>query len=796
MTNVTTIGSLGVPPHISSSSCSENSDTAAVVIPKGTCLAEWTPHIITPLYSNEREGEFQDPTCCFSALLTSLPRWKECSIWQQEQQQQEEDVDNNQSLGLWKSPTLRRFVKQTRQQFLPAENKTTTTSSDSLSVWKLLCLLTALQVTNTYVPECMNHHGSISSALPSTIPPGHEQHNHDNHDHEPVHDDLDDDELELLMEVWPLILQQQNQNQQQQYHIDWKTFCTLFQWIRQHLHMVTIPHPLTRYAQTTIFQLNHHENEIQWRILGSVQQQQQTINTSCFHLSTPLSSRPCQQQQQHRYRASQQWLDLVANLPDRVVGVLLKEPFSNIVVDETTDLPLRQSCLPTTCLELEKNSQKEIRCKWIALYDLPHNTIQHQHSNLIWTVSTKPSSPDCTCFRCRYRSDDELSIGVESVPQAARLAHFYFQRGELRHALQLYRQCHDRLSNCSTTPTTQQKQKELLMSWDKSLVIDSTVPAVTSSGAPNAACAITREAADMWHSIGAVLLTQLKFTQAQYHWRRGNHYQDYHVEIKEQLYKQQCYGYFDPLPSSTLIAANSLEQISPCSTLQSSTSVFVASNVVEETTCQKLIQSAMDFATSNGGWTTNRHYAVPTQDLPVHKVPKLLQWFQKWMRDVLFPLLHYQFFGVVDHHQQKEAHAGHLQRFYVHDAFLVRYEATSANNFLPLHYDESTHSCVVALNDDNDFEGGGTYIYDEDKTVTVSAGGMVSFRGNQTLHGGSPVTSGIRYILAIFLYLDDDTSTTPSDGMDSDGNSFKRKRVEEGNGETTSNGDGFTFSFF
>merc|ERR1712238_29608 len=96
------------------------------------------------------------------------------------------------------------------------------------------------------------------------------------------------------------------------------------------------------------------------------------------------------------------------------------------------------------------------------------------------------------------------------------------------------------------------------------------------------------------------------------------------------------------------------------------------------------------------------------------------------------------------------------QRFYVHDAFLVRYDATASNHFLPLHYDESTHSCVCSLNDD--FDGGGSYVYNLKTSIIPPTGGMVSFLGNQCLHGGSPVTNGFRFILAIFLYLDDDLS--------------------------------------
>jgi hypothetical protein len=54
------------------------------------------------------------------------------------------------------------------------------------------------------------------------------------------------------------------------------------------------------------------------------------------------------------------------------------------------------------------------------------------------------------------------------------------------------------------------------------------------------------------------------------------------------------------------------------------------------------------------------------------------------------------------------------------------------------------------------YSGGGTFFYDLQQSVNAPKGGMVSFRGNHCLHGGNPVLSGTRYIIAIFLYLDED----------------------------------------
>lgn len=94
------------------------------------------------------------------------------------------------------------------------------------------------------------------------------------------------------------------------------------------------------------------------------------------------------------------------------------------------------------------------------------------------------------------------------------------------------------------------------------------------------------------------------------------------------------------------------------------------------------------------------------------------------------------------------------QNFYAHDAFCVKYQANQVSNHLPIHTDESTHSFVLALNDE--YDGGGTYFYESNMTVRLQCGDVVSFRGDQVQHGGEAVTGGTRYIIAVFLYHDDD----------------------------------------
>ena len=84
--------------------------------------------------------------------------------------------------------------------------------------------------------------------------------------------------------------------------------------------------------------------------------------------------------------------------------------------------------------------------------------------------------------------------------------------------------------------------------------------------------------------------------------------------------------------------------------------------------------------------------------------------------------------------------------------------------------------------------------------AAMEAGSLVSFRGNQWLHGGTVVTAGVRYIIAAFLYLDDDHGEMTSEerqGVQTTTNGFdnstsplpKRPRTSEAE-------QSFSFNFF
>jgi hypothetical protein len=739
--------------------------------------------------------------------LHDLPQWKTCQIW-----------DQNRSNWIFETSKMKKFLRRSRRT-------ATSSSSDTVvASWHILCILTILRVVADNVSDEERTQEPISTTQQITSKTGSplqwwsilvSEHYDDEKERKMIlnDDDYEDDNCSLLVELWPLI----------QTYISWMACQRLYRRIQNRLHVLTIPHPLTTWAQTTIFELTNNEFETSWKIFQTADAFQQK-ESEAVDESTNSSSLP------NRLRASKLWLDRVANIPERLVGILIDDPLKILLQgDEPTSVSTSsnrginrdistaltlprcyQSCLPNTCLELhaivdiektppvvvpaieKENNNRKICCRWIALYDLSSAESKNENK----TLSTMPKSLECNCFQCTYQTksmiqtfDDNKKINLSNLAQARRLAHSYFYKEAFGDAMSLYQQCHQYCASSSAedkvTDTNSIKSEE------------------------NAEWKGHAEA-DLWHTMGAVILTQQKFALAQQHWKNGSRYQSIHNELSEQLEKQRAYQYFHPLPEppiaqfsyETIRAAE--QQILRNPTKSTNLSVFVTPEVIEVAACRNLIQWAQDHALNNGGWTASRHYAVPTTDLPIHKVPKLLEWFQEWMKQVLLPLLRDQFGSARCENSD--------ERFYVHDAFLVRYEATASSRFLPLHFDESTHSCVLALNDD--FDGGGSYVYDLNRSIAPATGGMASFLGNQCLHGGNPVTRGVRYILAIFLFRDTDLSRNPpeinkiSSFPQIEQNGIKRrdemkyenngdsKRFKKDDGLQSDNGGGFSFSFF
>ena len=124
------------------------------------------------------------------------------------------------------------------------------------------------------------------------------------------------------------------------------------------------------------------------------------------------------------------------------------------------------------------------------------------------------------------------------------------------------------------------------------------------------------------------------------------------------------------------------------------------------------------------------------------------------MQEVLFPLLAKSFpceIGVK------------ANKLRIQDLFVVRYDGDGSEENRPgfaslrPHEDESIISLTIALNDMSDYEGGGLFIASTGDLLNGDSGTVLTFAG-ELVHGGYPVTKGTRWILTVFLYLDDNLS--------------------------------------
>lgn len=163
--------------------------------------------------------------------------------------------------------------------------------------------------------------------------------------------------------------------------------------------------------------------------------------------------------------------------------------------------------------------------------------------------------------------------------------------------------------------------------------------------------------------------------------------------------------------------------------------IFVVPDLLVGTECRRMVELVE--AHLDGAWTTQRHFAVPTNDIPVAEVAVLRDWFNVQLEHKLFPWMGRCF----------EVDPAALR---VIDAFLVKYDAAKQRS-LPLHCDQSEFSLTVSMNPLDEYEGGGTYFAKRCAALNCDVGGVVGFRGS-LLHGGHPITAGKRYIIVVFAH--------------------------------------------
>jgi tetratricopeptide (TPR) repeat protein len=354
------------------------------------------------------------------------------------------------------------------------------------------------------------------------------------------------------------------------------------------------------------------------------------------------------------------------------------------------------SCVPTAWLELvaDSSSNEPPTIQETALFDVRDGeqasvcyvSCEDEVEQREADMAVRTGGAACACLRCRYETNGCAPL---SIDEQLTLARYYLSKGRWETAQHLYQAS---LSDAPDQP-------------------------------------------DAWHALGAIELSQGCFLKAQRTWKEaGNRFPTscrLHAGMALQMDKARCYRYFD---SPSLEASAMSAPLDPPRTPVPNVQV---APLLPPSICEQIWEWA-----SQGQWSQQRHYAVPTNDVPVHTVEPLLEWFNRW------------FFAEMRAQLARQFNCS--PNFFVHDAFCVQYVAGTVSNHLPIHTDESTHSFVIALNDCDNYEGGGTYFPRNDVVVRLKVGEVLSFRGDSVRHGGEAVTKNARHILVAFLYHDDD----------------------------------------
>lgn len=141
------------------------------------------------------------------------------------------------------------------------------------------------------------------------------------------------------------------------------------------------------------------------------------------------------------------------------------------------------------------------------------------------------------------------------------------------------------------------------------------------------------------------------------------------------------------------------------------------------------------------GWTTDRHAAYATTDVPCSEVTEIDAWVRESLSTRVFSKL-----------ASRHGWSGESRGLYFRDLFFVKYSVDGQAG-LALHRDGSIVSFNVLLNKAEEFEGGGTYVEADDCAYQIDQGDCFVHSG-KLRHGGQPVTKGERFILVAFVDVD------------------------------------------
>ena len=172
--------------------------------------------------------------------------------------------------------------------------------------------------------------------------------------------------------------------------------------------------------------------------------------------------------------------------------------------------------------------------------------------------------------------------------------------------------------------------------------------------------------------------------------------------------------------------------------------VLFTRQVLSPADCRTIVDSA-ERVSKRRGYTT-RGAGVTTRDQRVGNLPRGVQ--DNIYRALRSCIRQYAESVDMDHPDYDEMFPGKR-------SFVIRYDGgVEGKNDCKPHYDcddLQSVSVVINLSAPEEYAGGGTELYEQSgasaKVACPRRGQGVVFNGSKNLHGGAPVTSGVRFVL-------------------------------------------------
>ena len=160
------------------------------------------------------------------------------------------------------------------------------------------------------------------------------------------------------------------------------------------------------------------------------------------------------------------------------------------------------------------------------------------------------------------------------------------------------------------------------------------------------------------------------------------------------------------------------------------------SPVLDAAECAAVITEAQ--AAMARGQTSRFTYTAASRLSEVHvsELPAARAWLADRLQDTLWPLLESRFGTARD-------------RLAVYDALVIKYDASRGGTRQPMHRDAALLSLNIALNDAEEYRGGGTFFEALDEVVTLPCG-HATCHASGVRHAGHAISAGERWLLVVF----------------------------------------------